>query len=102
MRAILNDNSYSLDSELKRCLAQIDTLKQSGTLGKDQTCSDYVNNRHQGIKLVHLRWGYAVFGKVTRGYDVVEAIENTETGPVFPFRQDAPKEPVIIQSIERI
>lgn len=102
MRAIMNDNTYSLDGELKSCLSVIDTLKQSGKLGKDQTCSDYVNNRHKAIKLVHVRWGYTVFGKVTRGYAVVEKIEGSETGPAGPFRQNAPKEPVIIQSIKRI
>jgi cyclophilin family peptidyl-prolyl cis-trans isomerase len=102
MRAILNDNAYSLDGELKSCLSVIDTLKQSGKLGKDQTCSDYVNNRHMAIKLVHVRWGYTVFGKVTHGYNVVEKIKGSETGPAGPFRQNAPKEPVIIQSIKRI
>jgi len=102
MRAIMNDNTYSLDSELKSCLSVIDTLKQSGKLGKDQTCSDYINNRHMAIKLVHVRWGYTVFGKVTHGYEVVEKIKALETGPAGPFRQNAPKEPVIIQSIKRI
>lgn len=102
MQAVLNDNSYSLDSALKNCLAQVDSLKQSGEIGPDQTCSDYVSNRHQSLSLVHVRWGYTVFGRVINGYDVVETIENTETGPAGPFRKDAPREPVIIQSIERI
>jgi len=102
MRAILNDNTYSLDNELKACLSIIDTLKQSGKLGKDQTCSDYVNNRHKAIKLVHVRWGYTVFGKVIKGYEVVEKIKGVETGPAGPFRQNAPTEPVIIHSIERL
>ena len=102
MQAILNDNSYSIDTELKSCLAVIGTLKQSGELGKEQTCSDYVNVRHQAIKLVHMRWGYTVFGKITKGYDIVEKIKNAETGPAGPFRRDAPKEQIIIQTIERI
>ena len=102
MRAILADNDYSLDTELQSCLGQLDALKQAGKIAKDQTCSDYVNKRHQSIKLVHVKWGYAVFGKVTSGYEVVESIEQGETGPGGPFRKDAPKEPVIIQSIERL
>ena len=102
MRAILADNNYSLDTELQSCLGQIDALKQAGKITKDETCSDYVNRRHQSIKLVHVKWGYAVFGKVSRGYEVVESIEQAETGPGGPFRKDAPAEPVIIQSIERI
>jgi len=102
MRAILNDDTYSLDSELKSCLSQIETLKQSGKLGNDQTCSDYINMKHQAIKLVHVRWGYTVFGKVINGYDIVEAIEKVQTGPAGAFRKDAPKDQVIIQSIQRI
>ena len=102
MRAILQDNQYSLDDEIKQCLTQIDSLKQAGKMETDQTCSDYINARHSALKLVHVRWGYAVFGRVTRGYDVVETIENTPTGPGGPFRKDAPVEQVIIQSVERI
>ena len=102
MQAILQDNDYSLDNQIKQCLAQIDSLKETGKMGKDQTCSDFVNARHQALKLVHVRWGYTVFGKVTRGYDVVEAIESTPTGPGGPFRKDAPATQVIIQSVERI
>jgi len=38
---------------------------------------------------------HTVFGKVTQGMDVVEAIENSET-----FPDDKPVEPVIVKSIE--
>jgi cyclophilin family peptidyl-prolyl cis-trans isomerase len=102
MQAILNDNDYSLETGIKSCLSQAESLKENGKLGKDQTCSDYVNSRHQSLELVHIRWGYAVFGRVTKGYEVVETIENTETGAAGPFRKDAPLEQVVIQSIERI
>jgi cyclophilin family peptidyl-prolyl cis-trans isomerase len=102
MRAVLNDNTYTLESGIKSCLSQIDTLRQSGAMEQDQTCSDYVNNRHQSLKLVHIRWGYTVFGRVTRGDEVVEAIENSQTGAAGPFSKDAPLDQVVIQSIERI
>jgi peptidyl-prolyl cis-trans isomerase B (cyclophilin B) len=46
-------------------------------------------------------WGYAVFGKVTSGMDVVDAIRNTRTGAGGPFPKDAPLEPVVIRSISR-
>lgn len=39
--------------------------------------------------------GYAVFGEVIEGQDVVDAIAVVPTGNVGPF-QDVPKEPVII------
>lgn len=47
-------------------------------------------------------WGYAVFGKVVKGMDVVDAIKSQPTGPGGPFQRDVPKTPVIILSISRI
>ena len=43
-------------------------------------------------------WGYAVFGKVVSGMDVVTKIAKTPTGPGGPFRSDVPREAVLIQS----
>ena len=42
-------------------------------------------------------WGYAVFGKVVSGMDVVMKIAQVPTGNVGPFG-DVPKEAVIIES----
>jgi len=42
-------------------------------------------------------WGYAVFGKVVEGMDVVDKIRNTPTGSGGPFPTDVPREMVIIQ-----
>lgn len=41
-------------------------------------------------------WGYAVFGKVTEGMDVVEAIKKVKTGS-SGFHKDVPVEPVVIE-----
>jgi peptidyl-prolyl cis-trans isomerase B (cyclophilin B) len=41
-------------------------------------------------------WGYAVFGKVTEGMDVVDSIAAVQTGAKGDFR-DVPVEPVLIQ-----
>ncbi|MEW6668649.1 MAG: peptidylprolyl isomerase [Thermodesulfobacteriota bacterium] len=41
-------------------------------------------------------WGYAVFGRVTDGMDVVDAISKTPTGTRGPF-QNVPVKPVVIQ-----
>jgi len=43
-------------------------------------------------------WGYAVFGKVVGGMDVVMKIAKTPTGPGGPFPTDAPREMVVIES----
>jgi cyclophilin family peptidyl-prolyl cis-trans isomerase len=42
-------------------------------------------------------WGYAVFGKVVSGMDVVMKISQVPTGNVGPFG-DVPKQPVVIES----
>lgn len=46
------------------------------------------------------RWGYAVFGRVIEGMEVVDRISISPTGAAGPFKQDSPLAPVIIQKIE--
>ncbi|MFO0551266.1 MAG: peptidylprolyl isomerase [Polyangiaceae bacterium] len=46
-------------------------------------------------------WGYAVFGRVVDGMDVVEKIRVVRTGSGGPFSKDAPVEQVVIESIRR-
>jgi peptidyl-prolyl cis-trans isomerase B (cyclophilin B) len=41
-------------------------------------------------------WGYAVFGKVTDGLDVVDAIRKVKTGNAG-FHQDVPAEDIVIE-----
>jgi cyclophilin family peptidyl-prolyl cis-trans isomerase len=45
-------------------------------------------------------WGYAVFGKVVEGMDVVDKIAASETGPKGPFRSDVPTTDVVIEKVE--
>ncbi len=46
-------------------------------------------------------WGYAVFGRVTEGMDVVDAIAETRTGVVGGYR-DVPRETILIESVSLI
>ncbi len=48
------------------------------------------------------RWGYAVFGKVVEGMDVVDRISVQPTGAVSTLKSDAPLTPVVIKSVELI
>ena len=45
-----------------------------------------------------LTWGYAVFGKVIQGMDVIDKIAALPTIPLGPFSGDVPKPLVIIDS----
>jgi peptidyl-prolyl cis-trans isomerase A (cyclophilin A) len=42
------------------------------------------------------RWGYAVFGQVIQGMEVVDQIAAVPTGKAGPFAKDAPLVPVVI------
>jgi cyclophilin family peptidyl-prolyl cis-trans isomerase len=46
------------------------------------------------------RWGYAVFGKVVEGMEVVDDIGHRPTGPGGPFPSNVPLQPITIQRIE--
>ena len=48
----------------------------------------------------HLDGQYAGFGKLTDGFDVLDAIANTETGNYGWYMQDVPVDPIVIESIE--
>ena len=82
-----------------------------GTLG--MACTDEINsatsqfyiNTKDNQKLDHVdntpqKFGYAVFGKVNRGYEVVDAIEKVATHSVGEY-DNVPIEPVVILSIRR-
>ncbi len=44
-------------------------------------------------------WGYAVFGRVIDGFDVVDQIAASTTGAAGPFSRDVPLQPVLINSV---
>jgi len=46
--------------------------------------------------------GYAVFGKVVSGMDVVNKIAKTPTGAGGPFPRDVPKQAVVIESMSLV
>jgi cyclophilin family peptidyl-prolyl cis-trans isomerase len=46
------------------------------------------------------RWGYAVFGKIVEGMDVVDDIGHRPTGAGGPFDRSVPVEPIVIESIQ--
>lgn len=83
---------------------------QRGTVGMARTqephggdAQFYVNlYDNEALDPNKTRWGYAVFGKVIQGMDVVDKIGNVATGAHGIFKEDAPLKPVVIERIERI
>ena len=45
-------------------------------------------------------WGYCVFGKVTKGMEVVDRIKGVPTGSKGPFAKDAPLQEVVIKDVK--
>ena len=56
--------------------------------------NDFLNHTGENMQ----GWGYAVFGKVTDGEDVLEKIRCAQTGS-HAGHQDVPVEPIIIESV---
>lgn len=46
-------------------------------------------------------WGYAVFGSVIQGMEVVDEIVSVPTGPAGPFDKDVPAVPIVIEKMSR-
>ena len=57
--------------------------------------NDFLNHSSKDAR----GWGYAVFGKVSKGMDVVDAIAQVSTGN-SGYHQDVPKQPIVIESVE--
>jgi cyclophilin family peptidyl-prolyl cis-trans isomerase len=82
-----------------------------GTIGMarendpDTATAQFFINTVDNVRLDHQptnpqRYGYAVFGKVTAGMDVVDLIENAATHTVGEY-EDTPIEQIIILSVRR-
>jgi peptidyl-prolyl cis-trans isomerase A (cyclophilin A) len=48
------------------------------------------------------RWGYAVFGHVIQGMDVVDRIDSVATSSHGTLKEDVPLKPIVILRIERV
>jgi len=78
-----------------------------GAVGMARAAGPHTGNAQFYINLVDnpeldplpTRWGYAVFGQVVEGMDVVDRIGVVPTGAFGPFKSDAPLKPVIIQGV---
>lgn len=79
------------------------TIAMARTSDPHSATSQFFINTANNRFLNHTRksqrgWGYTVFGQVISGIEVVQQIEQSETGPGGPFSKDAPQEMVVIQS----
>jgi cyclophilin family peptidyl-prolyl cis-trans isomerase len=95
---IRNEASNGLKNE-------VGTVAMARTSVPDSATSQFFINTENNTFLDHRGesadgWGYAVFGKVIRGMEVVEKIEASETEDRDRFR-NLPKSPIVIESARR-
>jgi cyclophilin family peptidyl-prolyl cis-trans isomerase len=84
---------------LKNLRGTVGLARASGPHSGD--CQFYINVADNAdLDPLPTRWGYAVFGRVIEGMEVVDRISISPTGSAGPFKQDSPLAPVIIQKVE--
>jgi cyclophilin family peptidyl-prolyl cis-trans isomerase len=76
------------------------TLAMARTADPHSATSQFYVNVADNLALdpAPTRWGYAVFGRVVDGQDVIDRIASVGTGARGPFPEDTPLEPVVVQS----
>ena len=92
---IVNESDNGLDNDRG-------TLSMARTNDPNSATSQFFINLSDNAPLNAGRGrpGYAVFGKVTEGMDIVDQIADVQTGSAGPFRQDAPQDMMVIESAE--
>jgi peptidyl-prolyl cis-trans isomerase B (cyclophilin B) len=82
------------------------TLAMARTTVRDSATSQFfINVKHNDFLNYsgesQQGWGYAVFGKVVEGQDVVDRIKKVATSTTGPH-QNVPVQPVVIEKAERL
>jgi peptidyl-prolyl cis-trans isomerase A (cyclophilin A)/peptidyl-prolyl cis-trans isomerase B (cyclophilin B) len=97
---IRNEAQPAVKAGLKN---EVGTIAMARTSDPDSATAQFFINVNDNA---FLNWGdprgdgngYAVFGKVVSGLDVVAKIARMPTGAGGPFRSDVPREAVVIES----
>jgi len=112
---VIQAGGYTVDLELKETLPEI--INESGngltnqrmSLGMARSTDPHTASSQFYINIVDnfsldpmpTRWGYAVFGDVIDGFQVINAIASNATQTMSDM-QDVPVAPVIIVDVKRI
>lgn len=83
---------------------------QRGTVGLARASDPHSGNAQFYVNLADnpdlnpraTRWGYAVFGTVIEGMDVIDGIGHRPTGAGGQFARDVPLDPIVIERVELI
>ncbi len=83
---------------------EVGTIAMARTSDPNSATAQFFINHKNNDFLNHTAptpqgWGYAVFGKVVKGMDVVNKIAAIPTGARGPFPSDVPSQTVIIEDV---
>lgn len=96
----------SIPIESKNGLSNLrGTLAMARTMDPNSATAQFFINTVDNPRLDYVsdaNPGYAVFGKVISGLDVVEKIKAVPTGPQGPFRSDVPTTAVVIEKVSLV
>jgi len=115
-RFMIQGGGYAVDYKKKKTLAPIKneadnglkndagTIAMARTSDPNSATAQFFINTVNNTFLNYTAptgngWGYAVFGKVIKGMDVVDKIEKVKTGSGGPFNSDVPQTPVVIEKM---
>jgi peptidyl-prolyl cis-trans isomerase A (cyclophilin A) len=117
---MIQGGGYTVDLQLKPTRASIPNeannglSNQRGTLSMARTGEPHSAQAQFFVNVVdnprldfvseqnNFTWGYAVFGRIIDGLDVVDRIRAVETGSQGPLAKDVPRQPVVIERAEVI
>jgi len=96
--AIQNEADNGLKNEIY-------TIAMARTMNPHSASAQFFINVKDNAFLNHTSptprgWGYAVFGKVVKGEEVVMKIAKLKTGPRDPIPSDVPLENVVIEDVK--
>lgn len=98
----LKEPNTTIDNEADNGLKNLrGTIAMARTFDPHSASAQFFINVEDNLNLDHTSktprgWGYAVFGHVIKGMDVVDKIRNQRTGANGPFASDVPLKMVII------
>ena len=115
-RFVIQGGGYTPDLEPKECMPAIPneannglkndagTLAMARTNDPNSATSQFFINLERNLFLNHTKqeegyYGYAVFGKVVQGMDIVQKISNIPTTAAGPFPADVPVQSIVIEDV---
>lgn len=115
-RFVIQGGGYTPDFEAKTTLSPIPNEANNGlkndagalamarTNDPNSATSQFFINLERNLFLNHYKpeadyYGYAVFGKVVRGMDIVQKISDMPTTAAGPFSSDVPVQSIVIEDV---